>query len=102
MSEEKLHRLNQASAKSGAKWQVRVLHGHKDSFSYNGGRNKMYRYECKLVGSDPTVYVHAVAKSSLEQNVKSIADTYRDGSTWTMTNVNLDSKGKASEYISGP
>ena len=102
MSEEKLHRLNLASAKSGAKCEVRVLHGHIDSFPYNGGRNRMYRYECKLVGTDPSLYVHAVAKNSLEHNVKSIAETFGDGSTWTMSNVNLDSKGKACEYISGP
>ena len=62
----------------------------------------MYRYECKLVGTDPSVYVHAIGKNSLEHNVQSIADQFRDGSTWTMSNVTLDSKGKACEYISGP
>ena len=62
----------------------------------------MYRYECKLVGTDPTVYLHAVAKNSLEHNVQRIAERFVDGSTWTMSNVTLDSKGKAGEYISGP
>ena len=102
MTEEKLHRLNLASARSGAQWKVRVLHGHMDSFPYNGGRNRMYRYECKLVGTDPSVYVHAIGKNSLEPNVQNIADTFVDGSTWTMSNVSLDAKGKGREYISGP
>ena len=102
MTFEMLHRLNLASAKSGAQWKVRVLHGHMDSFPYNGGRNKMYRYECKLVGTDPSVYVHAIVKNSLEPNVQRIADTYVDGSTWIMSNVTLDTKGRGSEYISGP
>ena len=62
----------------------------------------MYRYECKLVGTDPSVYVHAIVKNSLEPNVQNIADTFVDGSTWTMSNVSLDAKGKGCEYISGP
>ena len=61
----------------------------------------MYRYECKLVGTDPSVYVHAIVKNSLEPNVQNIADTYVDGSTWIMSNVTLDTKAR-SEYISGP
>ena len=102
MTEEKLHRLNHSSAKSGAHWNVRVLHGHMDSFPYNRGQNRMYRYECKLVGTDPSIYVHAIFKNSLEHNVKEVADTYVDGSTWKMSNVCLDAKGRGTEYISGP
>ena len=62
----------------------------------------MYRYECKLVGTDPSVYVHAIFKNSLEHNVKEVADTYVEGSTWTMSNVSLDAKGRGTESISGP
>ena len=64
-----------------------------EHIEYNGGRNKLYRYECKIVGTDPSVYLHAICKNSLEANVKKIADTYVDGSTWIMSNVTLDTKG---------
>ena len=89
---ELLHRLNTASAKTGLQWKVRILQPRAEHFEYNGGRNKMYRFECKLVGADPSMYLHGLFENSLEGNVNKIAEKMVDGSTWIMSNVALDTK----------
>ena len=88
--------MNKSSAKF-ASWGVRVSHGHESNYSYEDKKTQktvtVYKFECRLVGSDSTKYVQAVVKGS-KNNAAEAKKKFSDGSAWDLSKV-------AFEQISG-